>query len=270
MSQEKRKPRRTLSRKRYPTGARALRAELLRALLARQHASWEAERTAVAHEIHDELGQVLVAVKVECASLSKAANPTNLEACERLLRAVSLADRGMVCVRKLCTQLRPGVLDNLGLSAAIEWQAEEFESRTGIGCDVGQLRCALLPPERSTAIFRIFQEILSNVAKHAAARHVEVSLKPRAGGVALSVRDDGKGIRPSEVTRLTSLGMLGMRERAETFGGRVLVKGVRGQGTTVTVTIPGNGDSMKAGKNHEDFVGGRPRSRAARAQADSV
>jgi signal transduction histidine kinase len=264
VTQGKRKQRGRRLRKPHSAGPQTILVEQLHALLARQHAAWEAERATVAHEIHDELAQVLVAIKVESASLSKVAKAGE-ESGECLVRVRSLVDRGMRCVRKLCTQLRPGALDDLDLAAAIEWQAEEFESQTGISCDVGQLQYASLPAERATAIFRIFQEILSNVAKHAAAHHVEVSLQQRTGAVALSVRDDGKGIRPSEVTRLTSLGLLGMREKAESFGGRVLVEGVRGQGTTVTVMIPQSGDVMKAGKSHENSIGGRPRSCAAGA-----
>ncbi len=242
--------------------SRKLRMAQLQALLARQDASWEAQRAAVAREIHDELGQVLVAVKVECASISKAASDLNGEGRERLAQAISLVDRGMRCVRRLCAELRPAVLDSLGLSAAVEWQAEEFAFRTGIPCSLGRLQHASLSPERSAAMFRIFQDMLKNVAEYAAPHRIEVSLWRRFGFVVLSMRDDGRSGWTSEIA---SLGLLGMRERAEALNGYLLVECGRGEGTRLTVVIPQKAGLVKVSQSHESSIGGRSSGRAARA-----
>ena len=143
-------------------------------------------------------------------------------------------------VRRISSGLRPEVLDEIGLGAAIEWQAREFQRRTGIRCIVE------LPPrfadpdkERSTAIFRIFQELLTNVARHANATRVEVRLEEQPGdGLRMAVSDNGRGIKPAESESPTSLGFLGLRERVFAFAGSLDVRGEEGQGTTVSVTIP--------------------------------
>jgi len=250
------------SRKRRVEELRNIRLAQLRSLLTRQDASWEAERAAVAREIHDELGQVLVAIKVECAGISKAASDLNEEGRGRLAHAILLVDRGMRCVRRLCAELRPAVLDNLGLCAAIEWQAEEFAFRTGIPCKLGRLQHTSLSLERSAAMFRIFQNMLRNVAVYAAAHRIEVSLWRRFGFVVLSVRDDGTGAWTSDVA---SLGLLGIRERAEALEGYLLVEGGRGEGTRLTVVIPQKARLLKVGQNHENPISGRSPGRAARA-----
>jgi signal transduction histidine kinase len=250
------------SRKRRAEELRNIRMGQLRALLARQDASWEAERAAVAREIHDELGQVLVAVKVECASLSRAANGLNEEGREHLVHAISLVDRGMRCVRRLCAELRPAVLDNLGLAAAIEWQVEEFAFRTGIPCHLGRLQDTALSVERSAAMFRIFQDMLRNVADYAVEHRIEVSLWRRFGLVVLSVRDDGSGAWTSGIA---SLGLLGIRERTEALDGYLLVEGGRGEGTRLTVVVPQKAGLIKVGQSHENPISGRSRGRAARA-----
>ncbi|MDB6023728.1 MAG: putative Hybrid sensor histidine kinase, partial [Pedosphaera sp.] len=148
-------------------------------------------------------------------------------------------DETAVLVRKLCTELRPGVLDDLGLVPAIEWQAREYQSRTGIVCDMqitlGELE---VDPERSTALFRIFQEILTNVARHAKATRVAVVMKRAGGDVVLEVNDNGQGIEPGKIAGEKSLGLLGMRERAFILGGEVDISGAAGKGTRVRVTVP--------------------------------
>jgi len=136
-------------------------------------------------------------------------------------------------------ELRPSVLDDLGLSAAIEWQAREFEKRTETRCKLVSLQeDVTLSPEQSTAVFRIFQEILTNVTRHAHASLVEVCMEEREGDLILKVSDNGKGFKGGNVGETKSLGLLGMRERAMIFGGRVEVVGAEGRGTTVTVRIP--------------------------------
>jgi signal transduction histidine kinase len=137
------------------------------------------------------------------------------------------------------TELRPGLLDDLGLAAAIEWQVEEFAERTGIRCDLHlSEEDVRLESGVATALFRILQETLTNVARHAGANEVQVELAVDPREVVLKVRDDGRGITESEISSTQALGLLGMRERARTLGGEVTFEGVRGQGTTVTVRIP--------------------------------
>jgi signal transduction histidine kinase len=142
-------------------------------------------------------------------------------------------------VRRIATELRPGLLDTLGLAASIEWQAREFQKRTDVRCVVRvpaeDLRLAQVP---STALFRIFQETLTNVARHAKAQHVSVELEANGGWLTLRVHDDGRGIHSEEFRGRRSLGLLGMRERAELLGGTFDIRGAPGQGTTVTVSIP--------------------------------
>jgi signal transduction histidine kinase len=148
-------------------------------------------------------------------------------------------DETVQTVRAIATQLRPGLLDDLGLAAAIEWQAADFQKRSGIRCT------ATLPEEdppvgrdQATALFRIFQEILTNVARHAQAGKVWVHLGEEHHAVVLEVEDDGVGISAAQLTERHSLGLLGMRERAAAFGGAVEINGVPGQGTTVIVRLP--------------------------------
>jgi signal transduction histidine kinase len=156
---------------------------------------------------------------------------------DRLAGSIELINNGVRSVRSICSGLRPGVLDDLGLGAAIEWQACEFASRTGISSNVSLPPAELhLDGDRSTAIFRIFQECLTNVARHAKAKMVCTSLYEEDENLLLVVEDDGKGFSKSETTH--SLGVLGMKERAQGFGGDVQLSSCPGKGTTVTVRVP--------------------------------
>jgi signal transduction histidine kinase len=150
-------------------------------------------------------------------------------------------------VRKICSGLRPGILDDLGLAAAVEWQSNEFAARAGILCEVsvhaGELR---LDSDRATAIFRIYQECLTNVARHAEARAVSTSLYRQDENILLVVHDDGKGFNESEVAG--SLGVLGMKERAQACGGSVQVSSSPGEGTTITVCVPLQASSAEQGQ----------------------
>jgi signal transduction histidine kinase len=142
-------------------------------------------------------------------------------------------------VRKLCTELRPSVLDDLGLVAAIEWQAREFQTRTRIRCEAKPgVEMIAASRDQATAIFRIFQEILTNVARHAHASKVRVRLEVDDANLVLEVGDNGKGIPPGEIAGSNSLGLLGMRERAGLLGGKVEIAARPGKGTRVTVSIP--------------------------------
>lgn len=214
--------------------------EKLRALAARLQSVREEEAVRIAREIHDELGGALTGLKFDFSWLTRRLAGPHMEEKRRKLEAMSaLIDETIQKVRSISTQLRPSVLDDLGLAAAIEWQAREFERRTEIECRVVSLEeGTALGPEKSAAVFRIFQEILTNVARHSGASLVEIGLEERGGSLVLTVSDNGVGVKESEIADTKSLGLLGMRERALVFGGSVEIRGVEGRGTTVTVSIP--------------------------------
>jgi PAS domain S-box-containing protein len=218
---------------------RALResSDQLRELAARVQAAREDERTRIARERHDELGQQLTAIRMDLGWLSRRIDLTG-ESRERVDAMTALVDTTFKVVRRLGTELRPGVLDDLGLGAAIEWQAREFESRSGVAVHVDAPQDLALDRDRATAIFRIFQEILTNVGRHSGARTVAARLWTERGRVRLRVRDDGRGIRPEEAVNLRSFGLLGMRERASLLGGSFRIEAGEAGGTIVTVALP--------------------------------
>jgi PAS domain S-box-containing protein len=198
----------------------------------------EIERTNISREIHDELGQTLTVLKLEASWLKKKAYD-NEETFERIEAILELIDNTIRTVKKISSNLRPSILDDLGLAAANEWQAEDFERHTGIRCNITiSPENISLDKDRNTAIFRIFQETLTNIARHAKASKVTVSLKKKNGFIELKVKDNGRGITNEELNHPKSLGLMGMRERAKIFGGDFIIKGIRGKGTKVTVTIP--------------------------------
>ena len=211
----------------------------LRGLAARLEAAREAERARIAREIHDELGQALTALKIDVLWLRKRITPSSPELASKLDGMATVIDSTARGIQRVATELRPSVLDELGLRAAIEWEAREFATRTGIECRVelpGEQPA--LDPSRATAVFRIFQEALTNVARHAAATHVLVRVAVSPNALEMTVQDDGRGIREGALHAPRSLGLLGMRERATTFHGNVTVTGAPGAGTTLTLTMP--------------------------------
>ena len=213
--------------------------EELRVLAARLQASREEEKTKLARELHDELNGTLIALKMDLSLLpDRAATDRNLFL-EKLSSMSGLIDRTLARVHTIVTELRPVVLDKFGLVAAIEWHAGEFHERSGIVCEL-HLPTEEIPldPERSTAVFRILQEALTNVARHANATKVIVELKNEAGSLILTVRDNGKGIDEKMIFAHHSIGLLGMRERALSFGGKTEVSRLPGRGTLVSVRIP--------------------------------
>ncbi|HMJ14341.1 MAG TPA: GAF domain-containing protein, partial [Polyangiaceae bacterium] len=214
----------------------------LRALSARMEAAREDERSSIAREIHDELGQALTALKMDLAWTARRLDTKELDRAsilERLRGMAQMTDEMVDQVRRISSQLRPGVLDDLGLVAAIEWQAVEFERRTGTSCvvraDLGETR---LGREVSTQLFRIFQEALTNVARHADAERVDVRLEAHDERLLLDVRDDGRGITEESASSHTALGLLGIRERARRVGGTATIGGAPGSGTVVSVELP--------------------------------
>jgi PAS domain S-box-containing protein len=216
----------------------------LRALSARVHSAKEEEGTRIAREIHDELGTALTSLRWDLESVEKVVSEAGDEPRVRALRErldamLRLTEATIGSVRRISAELRPGVLDDLGLAAAVEWQAQQFEARTGISCrcdssvdDLGLSR------EQSTAVFRILQEALTNVLQHARATSVDITMRAETGELVLTIIDNGRGITENERTGAQSLGLLGMRERAHLIGGTIHVTGVGGKGTMITVRIP--------------------------------
>ena len=193
---------------------REKRAEL-RALAARLHAVREEERTRLAREIHDELSGSLTALKMDLSLLPDRAAKDHKSFLEKLRSMSQLIDTTLAQVRTIVTELRPVVLDKLGLIPAMEWQAREFQERSGIACESHLPAEEIsLDSDRATAVFRIFQEALTNVARHANASKVVVDLKREAESLILAVRDNGKGIDEAAIHAPDSLGLLGIRERA--------------------------------------------------------
>jgi len=214
-------------------------AAQLRNYANRQEAVLEQERTRISREIHDELGQALTALKLDLSLLGTKLDGNDSELIGKIGDLSSALDGAIQSVRKIATQLRPDVLDKLGLIAAIEWQLQEFRRRTGIryifATDITDLR---LNDEHSTTLFRILQEALTNVARHARANRVKVSFELRNNEVVLRVEDDGVGVDAENLSDPNSLGLLGMRERALSLSGHVAVRRNQPKGTTVTAILP--------------------------------
>ena len=213
--------------------------EQLRELTARLQSVREEERTRIARVIHDELGQTLTGLKMDVAWLQRHLDQPQQAWLEKTLAMSDLLDLTIQTVRRISTELRPGILDDLGLVATIEWQLQEFQARTGIA---GKLISApeetTLDADGSTVVFRIFQEILTNVIRHAQATQVTVSLAESATFLTLQVQDNGRGITKSEINSPKSIGLLGIQERARLRAGEVQFQGTPHQGTTVTVRLP--------------------------------
>jgi PAS domain S-box-containing protein len=211
----------------------------LRALAARLQNVREEERTSIAREIHDELGQACTAIKMDLALIGRRTTKRQARLRQKVDSATQLVDGMILTLRRITSDLRPRTLDDLGLPAALEWQAQEFESRTGTPCRVILPQEPLvLDAELSTAIFRIFQESLTNVARHAQATRVEGRLVREADQIIFQVRDNGRGFDPEEVKPRKSLGLVGMQERALLLNGELKIEGLRGAGTTMTLRIP--------------------------------
>jgi len=214
--------------------------ENLRALATHLQSVREEERIHIAREIHDELGQALTGLKFELNTFAKHFESDDAAARQDKQQTLNVAiDRIINSVRRIASGLRPEVLDEIGLAAAFDWQAREFQRRTGIRCHVN-IPARFIDPDkdRSTALFRIFQELLTNVARHANATRVNVALCEGEEALALCVEDNGRGIKETEAQSPRSLGFLGLRERVLAFGGSIHVKGDEGKGTRVCVSIP--------------------------------
>jgi len=211
----------------------------LRSLAARQQDVREDERTRIAREIHDSLGQALTALKLQLVAAHEMVDAKAPEIAERLCETAAMVDELVKIVRRIATELRPPILDQLGLPAALEWLAQDFSRRRGITCDVTLLPVnGAITDELATALFRIVQEGLTNVSRHAGASHVQISLGLSGGCVTLEIGDDGRGITEAATTGPQSLGILGMRERAAALGGVLEVMPRTGGGTRVSAWFP--------------------------------
>jgi PAS domain S-box-containing protein len=218
--------------------------EQLRALSARLQSAREQEGIRIARELHDELGAALTALRWDLEEvggvISEATDLTQLAALRKKIEAMTaLTGTTLDTIRRLASELRPMALDELGLVEAIEWQALQFQTRTGIAVEY---ECSQekvdLNSEQSTAVFRILQEALTNVLRHAQATKVIITLKQESGEFFLAIRDNGKGTTESEKSGVHSLGLLGMRERAHLIGAQIDITGIEGKGTVVTMRIP--------------------------------
>jgi signal transduction histidine kinase len=217
--------------------------EQLRALTARNETIRENERTTIAREIHDVLAQDLTSLKIDLVWLAKRAakaidDQTRGTMVARIADAVAQTDTAITTVQRIATELRPVILDSLGLPAAVEWQAEDFARRSGLICRTQAPQGSTLNRECATAVFRILQESLTNIARHARATEIDVQFVEDPDLVTLSIADNGRGITTAQIADSRSIGLVGMRERAQAFGGSVEITGAPGGGTLVRVRIP--------------------------------
>jgi PAS domain S-box-containing protein len=210
----------------------------LRQLSARIIDGQEQERSAIARELHDELGQVLTALRMDVVWMFERVKGKDAKAAERAEAMCRLIDENIEGVRNLAIRLRPGVLDDLGLVDALEWFTADFEKRTGISCVFDHQGIPEVGDTVATAVYRITQEAMTNVGRHAEANHVRVTLAAGNGRLALTVNDDGHGFDTAALSEIKALGVAGMRERAALVGGDLVVRSALGGGTTVTLTVP--------------------------------
>jgi len=201
----------------------------------------EEERTRIAREVHDELAQNLSTLKLELSLLDKKMVDDKAPLRDDTQMMIGLINNTIQTVKQIAMDLRPPILDDLGLHEAIQWQGREFEKRTGIHFKSEVcLDYVELDIERSTAIFRIFQETLTNVLRHAKAKNINVRMQEKDAIVTVQIEDDGIGISPDQISDIHSLGILGMRERARAWKGDVNIEGTHNQGTIVTINIQRN------------------------------
>ena len=213
--------------------------EQLRDLASHLQLIREEEGSRIAREIHDELGQALTALKMDAHWLGLRLSSHQQVLVDKIKSMSMIIDTTVQAVRRISSELRPGLLDDLGLTAAIEWQAHEFCSRAGLQCSIrSEPEDIILDQSRSIALFRIFQEALTNIARHAHATRVEVILKENTDTVEMEVRDNGEGITAEQLAASRSFGILGIRERVHSLGGELRISGAPDRGTTVHVSLP--------------------------------
>jgi len=216
----------------------------LKTFAARLQTIREEERVVISRELHDNLGQILTALRIDLSRLIKKLNDNdkNMDIhslADHAAELMPLIDTSIQMTRKISRELRPRILDELGLVAAIEWQVEKFIKRTGVACtfhsDVQKIETEV---SNKIAVFRIIQEALTNIARHAHASRVVVRIKQFDQSIIVEVKDNGSGINGNYISGTNSLGLAGMRERAVLLGGTLMIKGKPGEGTVVKLSIP--------------------------------
>jgi signal transduction histidine kinase len=214
----------------------------------------EKERTRLARELHDDLAQILTGLTYDISWLTKQMTTVPRPWKERVAAMAMQIEELKKAVHRLGTELRPTVLDDLGLLPALEWQLQQTRRRTGLRYTLHMPEAEELPLDeaQATAMFRIFQEALTNVVRHAEASHVAVCVTLQPDALLLEVTDNGKGITPEQGVKRTSLGLLGMHERATLWGGDLAIQGRPGEGTTIRVRIPYHGPEREAHDSHSD------------------
>ena len=228
----------------------------MRSFSSRLQAIREEERTHLARKVHDELGQTLTGSKMYLVTLRDSVNTSRRGDAPSLTKTIDsvikLMDDSITLVKNLASELRPDLLQELGLTEAIRWEAVQFKERTGIPCFVNsedELRA--LSKDKSLAVFRVFQEALTNVARHAKAKTVDVQVRKQGGIAILEIKDDGRGIREQEFADVSSLGLLGMKERAVFLGGTLNISSINENGaggTRVTLHVPFLNEDPKGDK----------------------
>ena len=210
----------------------------LRYLTRKLESVREEERASIAREIHDELGQSMTALKMNLVWLREKLTKGQEDLSEKVKSLEDIVDDNLQIVKKISSELRPTMLDDLGLAAALEWHSQDFQKKTGIRCTlVLEPDDFELDTDRSTTLFRIYQEAMTNIFRHAQATRVRISLSDATGSVVLSINDNGKGIEDENITNAKSLGLVGMRERVHHWDGSVEIRRKK-KGTAVTITIP--------------------------------
>ncbi len=213
--------------------------EQLRELSAHLQAAREQERAIVARQVHDDLGQTLTALKMDLCSLEKGLHKDQETLIQQTKSMKKLIDMTIQSVKRIYSGLRPFLIDELGLNAAIEWMSQRFQDHTGITCELAFSRDDILLVENLvTNFFRIFQEALTNAGCHANATKVKVRLEEKKGALVLTVTDNGKGITDEQISDPKSFGLMAIKERVRLLRGDVKISGIKNKGTTVTVRIP--------------------------------
>ena len=211
----------------------------LRSLAERLQMIREEERASIAREIHDDLGQTLTALKMDISWMKKNSGMSEEMRASKLDGILALTDSTIQTVKRIATDLRPGILDDLGLVSAIEWQTKEFQNRSGIECNFGiSVDEFAIDEEISVAVFRIFQESLTNIARHSGATKIEVIINRKDDLLQMEVTDNGVGINEEQISSSRSLGLIGMNERVSVLKGKLTISRAAEGGTTVKVDIP--------------------------------
>jgi signal transduction histidine kinase len=213
--------------------------EQMRSLALHLQTVREGERIRIARDIHDELGQILSVFKLDFSWINKRLREDQKPLIGKIKEVSELVDGAIDSVQRICSELRPTLLDDVGIVAGMEWQAGELQNRTGIECKVSlELDDVSLDKNVSIDIFRIFQEALTNVVRHAGATRIDARVKVDNDKLILEIQDNGRGINEDEISGSKSFGLMGMRERVYSWGGELHINGIAGKGTTILVSVP--------------------------------